>query len=277
MLRFSIVIPSLNQGRFIGAALRSIAAQEYPAVEAIVCDGGSTDGTAEVVRSFGSLVTRFTAEPDRGQSDALNKGFAQATGDIFGWMNADDTYLPGAFAEAARIFTEYPEITVVYGNWITIDEEGNEVAKHYALTPHVPHFPFENLDAYNQSLFWRRDAHERFGRFDENLHRLMDDDLILALLLHEGPQRFYRTDRFLGAFRVHAAQKTSVRRLDARHREEEAYLARKYCFPSARNVKGLYYRVRYRLRQLFESLTRGGIRYTLDKIRKGLKQRGGLW
>ena len=193
MLRFSIVIPSLNQGRFIGETLSSIAGQNYPAVEVIIRDGGSTDDTAAVVKGFGPLVTAFVSESDNGQSDALNRGFAQATGDIFGWMNADDHYLPGAFAEAARIFEANPAVTVVYGNWVTIDEAGHPIRSHYALKARTPHFSYENLDSYNQALFWRREAHERFGRFDENLHRLMDDDLILALLLNEGPARFRRS------------------------------------------------------------------------------------
>ncbi len=277
MLRFSIVIPSLNQGRFIGETLRSIAEQNYPAVEVIVRDGGSTDETAEVVRRFGALVTCFVSEPDHGQSDALNKGFAQATGDIFGWMNADDFYLPGAFAEAARIFEANPDITVVYGNWITIDEEGREIGKHYALKARRPHFSYENLDAYNQALFWRREAHERFGRFDENLHRLMDDDLILALLLNEGPERFHRTDRLLGGFRIHGAQKTPAAAIDERRRVEEEYLDRKYRFAPAHSVLGRFYRLRYRWYQLIDSLTTGGIRYTLRKAKEGLKKRSGLW
>jgi len=276
MLRFSIVIPSLNQERFIGDALRSIAGQNYPVVEVIIRDGGSTDKTAAVVQRFGPLVTQFVSEPDHGQSEALNKGFAQATGDIFGWLNADDCYLPGAFAEVARVFEAHPDITVVYGNWVTIDEEGREIARHYALTARRPHFSYENLDAYNQALFWRRAAHERFGRFDENLHRLMDDDLILALLHNEGPERFYRTDTFLGAFRIHGGQKTPAA-IDARHRAEQKYLEHKYKFAPAASLVGRWYRLRYRWYQLIESLTRGGVGYTLRKIREGLNKRRGIW
>ncbi len=277
MLRFSIVIPSLNQGRFIGETLRSIAAQNYPAAEVIVRDGGSTDETAAVVKDFGPLVTHFVSERDNGQSDALNKGFAQATGDIYGWMNADDIYLPGAFAEAARIFEAHPAVTVVYGNWVTIDAVGREIAKHYALKARRPHFSYENLDAYNQAMFWRREAHERFGKFDENLHRLMDDDLIMALLLNEGPERFHRTDAFLGAFRIHEEQKTPVAAIDERQRAEQEYLDRKYHFTPAGSLRGKIYRLRYRWHQLADSLTAGGLRYTIHKAREGLQKRRGLW
>ncbi len=276
MLRFSIVIPSLNQGRFIGDALRSIADQNYSAVEVIIRDGGSTDDTATVVQGFGSLVTHFVSERDNGQSDALNKGFAQATGDIFGWMNADDHYLPGAFAEAARIFEADPAVTVVYGNWVTIDETGHSIRSHYALKARTPHFSYENLDSYNQALFWRRAAHERFGRFDENLHRLMDDDLILALLLNEGPARFHRTDAFLGAFRVHEAQKTPDAAIDDKHRAEQEYLDKKYGFAAADSLRGKCYRLRYRWHQLIDSLAAGGLKYTITKARSGIQKRGGL-
>lgn len=276
MLRFSIVIPSLDQGRFIGDALRSIAGQNHPAVEVIIRDGGSTDDTAQVVKGFGPLVTAFVSERDSGQSDALNKGFAQATGDIFGWMNADDHYLPGAFAEAARIFAANPDITVVYGNWVTIDEAGHPIRSHHALKARTPHFSYENFDAYNQAMFWRREAHERFGRFDEKLHRLMDNDLILALLLNERPARFRRTDAFLGAFRVHEAQKTPDERFDAKQFEEQAYLDKKYGFATADSLRGKCYRLRYRWHQLADSLAAGGLRYTLDKARTGLRKRGGV-
>lgn len=277
MLRFSIVIPSLNQGRFIGDALRSIAGQNYPTVEVIVRDGGSTDDTAQVVKGFGPLVTHFVSERDTGQSDALNKGFAQVTGDIFGWMNADDHYLPGAFAEAARIFEANPAVTVVYGNWVTINEAGHPVRSHYALKARTPHFSYENLDSYNQALFWRREAHERFGRFDEYLHRLMDDDLILALLLNEGPKRFRRTDAFLGAFRVHESQKTPDATMDEKHLDEQAYLDKKYRFAAAGSLRGKGYRLRYRWRQLVDSLVAGGLCYTIAKAREGLRKRRGLW
>lgn len=277
MLRFSIVIPSLNQGHFIGETLSSIAGQNYPAVEVIVRDGGSTDDTAEVVKGFGPLVTHFVSERDNGQSDALNRGFAQATGDIFGWMNADDIYLPGAFAEAARIFETDPAVTVVYGNWVTMDEASHPIRSHYALKARTPHFSYENLDSYNQALFWRRKAHERFGKFDENLHRLMDDDLILALLLHEGPERFARTDRFLGAFRVHESQKTPDATIDEKHLDEQAYLDKKYRFAAADSLRGKFYRLRYRWRQLVDSLVAGGLCYTLHKTLEGLRKRRGIW
>ncbi|HSH59607.1 MAG TPA: glycosyltransferase [Acidimicrobiales bacterium] len=117
--KFSIVIPSLNQAQFLGAALRSIVNQRYPAVEIIVVDGGSEDETARVVESYKPHVDVYISESDRGQSHALNKGFAVATGDIMGWLNADDVYCPGAFW-VARTTISVTSPTVVFGDYFEI-------------------------------------------------------------------------------------------------------------------------------------------------------------
>lgn len=272
--RFSVVVPSYNQGKFIERTLLSILNQNYPNLEIIVIDGGSSDETLSVIEKYKTDLSYCVSEPDKGQSDALNKGFAKAGGDIFAWQNSDDIYLPGAFYAVARVFEEKPDISACYGNWCSIDENDQVIDVHYALRPRMPHAPYENMDVYNQSFFWRRKAFQKIHGFDVNLRRLMDGDLMIRLLMSEGKESFYKLDSFLGAFRRHETQITSLTRRDERSIDEEAYLEKKFEFPSHGTLAGRYYRIVYRFSQLFESLSAGGVSYTWHKFITAYKRRG---
>jgi len=274
--KISVVMPSLNQGRFIRRAILSVLNQEYANIELIVIDGGSTDETVDILKEFGTHIDHWRSEKDRGQAHALNKGFALATGEIFGWQNADDLYLPGAFAAAVEAFRSAPNAGIVYGDWLAIDEQDTTLELTYALPPRRPRFSYENMKAYNQSMFWRREVHARFGEFDENLNLLIDNDLIIRFLGKEGVQGFQRIPRFLGAFRLHEAQKTDMTALAKARLEEEVLLDRKHGFPPGNSIRGRYYRILFRMFQLRHSLRRGGASYALRKTGSGLKQRKGL-
>lgn len=270
----SVVVPSFNQGRFLERSLVSILDQNYTNLELIIIDGGSTDETLSVIKKYEKFITYWISEPDNGQSQALNKGLAQATGDIFAWQNSDDLYLPGAFDAVAKVFLSHPDIAACYGDWVSIDENDRETDRHYALLPRLPHAPYENMDAYNQSMFWRMDVCRACGGFDENLHCLMDTDFIIRTLRYAGPEKFYRMDAFLGAFRWHSAQKTAFDVQTEKQQAEEQYLMRKFSFPEEGSLEGKCYRLKYRLAQLFQSLCFGGARYTLKKFRQTYRRRG---
>lgn len=274
---FSIVIPSLNQGRFLERSILSVINQGYPRTELIIIDGGSSDSTLDVIRRYQGHISSWVSEPDRGQSNALNKGFSMATGDIYGWLNSDDLYLPETFSRVARIFARHPEIQVVYGHWCAIDEQDLVTDVTYCLPPRSPRFHYENLNAYNQSMFWRRGAHRRLGGFDERLHRIMDNDMIIRLLLNEGPSRFYRLEEFLGAFRVYPGQKTNAVYIDEVQRAEERLLEEKFGFARRNSLRGMYYRLSYRLLQLRCWMHVGGPAYVLEKIEQGYKRRKGFF
>ncbi|MBC2716530.1 MAG: glycosyltransferase [Desulfobacteraceae bacterium] len=272
--KISIVVPSFNQGRFLERTILSILNQNYPAIELIIIDGRSTDQTLSIIQKYEKNIFYWISEPDNGQSEALNKGFLKATGDIYGWQNSDDIYLPGAFNKVSKVFTNNTNIEVCYGNWYTINEKDHIINKHYALNHRIPHYPYENLDAFNQTIFWKHSAHKRLGNFDPNLYQLMDNDFIIKLLLNEGPSKFYKTDAFLGAFRNHEEQKTDNSRSTQKYFDEEEYLVRKYNFKPADSIIGKYYRLRYRLAQLFESLKDGGVSYMLKRFVVEYKRRG---
>ncbi len=272
--KISVVIPSFNQGIFLERTLLSIINQNYPDVEIIIIDGGSIDDTIPIINKYEQYISYWVSENDHGQSHALNKGFTRATGEIFAWQNCDDIYLPNAFYRVAELFMKHPEITVCYGDWYSIDENDDIITKNFSLKPRKPHSPYENMDAYNQTILWRKEVHDRFGAFDENLHQRMDCDMIVRFLLNEGPACFFKVKAFLGAFRCYAAQKTFASIDSKNFFSEEKYMEKKFNFKSSDSFRGKYYRLKYRFAQLFESLIAGGVRYTWEKFRKTYLQRG---
>jgi len=207
-LRFSIVMPSFNHARFIERSLNSVINQECEGTELIVMDGGSRDGTREILERYSRHIAVWRSEPDRGQSDALNKGFACATGEIYGWLNSDDLYLPGAFHDAAHIFAAHPQIDAVYGDWLSIDESEAILECCPALAASRGRLVTEGFFCNAQAMFWRRSLHQRLGDFDIELHYTMDYDLMLRMISVAGAAAFFRMDRALGCFRVYLGQKT---------------------------------------------------------------------
>jgi glycosyltransferase involved in cell wall biosynthesis len=201
------VTPSFKQGHFIRHTIDSILDQGYPALEYIVQDGGSPDQTVDVLKSYGSRLTSWSSEQDRGQSDALNRGFSRTTGEIMAYLNSDDLLMPGSLAVVADHFASHPGIDVVYGHRVIIDEESREVGR-WVMPPHD-----DGVLAYadyipQETLFWRRSAWDRAGgRIDDTFRFAMDWDLILRL--QAAGARFERLPFFLGAFRVHSASKTT--------------------------------------------------------------------
>ena len=163
--RISIVMPAYNQGHLIEYSLLSVINQGYPDTELIVMDGGSKDATSEVLRKYASDIAVCRSERDAGQSDALNKGFRLATGEIFGWLNSDDTYCPGAFEFAARVFHEHPDVQVVYGDWYTTRLDHHIDTRYFGLPYSRRQMITEGVFCNAQAMFWRRGLHERHGEF----------------------------------------------------------------------------------------------------------------
>jgi glycosyltransferase involved in cell wall biosynthesis len=203
--RISLVMPTKNQAAFIEQSLESIAAQAYPGVEVIVRDGGSSDGTVAILQRWSDRVHEWHSAPDGGQASALNDGFARCTGEIMGYLNSDDLLLPGALAAVARYFVLHPECDVVYGHRVIIDDAGREVGR-WILPPHDDEALGWADYVPQETLFWRRRIWEKAGARIADLHFAMDWELLLRF--REAGARMVRLPRFLGAFRVHHAQKT---------------------------------------------------------------------
>ena len=263
-LRFSVVMPSYGQARYIRRSILSVLNQNFPGTELIVIDGGSQDGTQAFLEEWGQDLAHWSSEPDRGQSDALNKGFRRATGEIFGWLNSDDVYLPGTFAHAAEIFRSCPEVQVVYGDWYTIDADDRIVERFLGLSYSRKRLITEGFFCNAQAMFWRRSLHERVGDFDLRLHYTMDYDLILRMSALVPPAAFHQTRRPLGCFRVYAGQKTgSAQDIVAReHRliAERCGTTWKYS-PAGRLVRQFF-----RGKRVAEYLWRGRVEYLWSRL-----------
>src|SRR5512140_1150692 len=170
----SIVTPSFNQAQFLEATLRSVLEQDYPNIEYLVVDGASTDGSVEIIRRYADRLTWWVSEKDSGQSEAVNKGLQRAKGQIVGWLNSDDVYLPGAISAAVAAFSAHPAAGLVYGDAIAIDAEGRQFnlmrARQYTLT---------DLMAFNiicqPAAFMRRSVLERVHYLNPAYHLLMDN------------------------------------------------------------------------------------------------------
>ena len=204
----SVVTPSFGQGRFVERTLYSVLSQDYPAVEYIVQDGGSTDETPGILHRYDHLLAGWASEPDDGHADALNRGFRRTSGEIMAFLNSDDLLLPGSLAYVAGHFAANPGVDVVYGHRILIDEDDAQIGcwvlprhgdRALALADYVP----------QETLFWRRSVWDAIGAsIDSRFRYAIDWDLLLRL--REVGARTVRLPRFLGAFRVHSAQKSTA-------------------------------------------------------------------
>jgi glycosyltransferase involved in cell wall biosynthesis len=202
--RISIVIPSYNQRGFLESALDSLARQAYPDLEVIVVDGGSNDGTVELLRSRSEIVTRWVSEPDRGQTHALNKGFDMAKGQVFGWLNCDERYRPGALRRVGEAFAQGPDLEIVFGHRVVVDLEGREIGRMKLPAIHPRNYGlYASGLLYSDTTFWRSNLHRLTGQLDEvNCSRYgMDFDWFCRLALHV--TRWKRMDAYLSEFTEH--------------------------------------------------------------------------
>lgn len=215
--RITVVTPSFGQNRFIGRTLDSVLDQNYPDLEFVVQDGGSRDGTLATLEHYGDRLARWRSEPDAGQGDAINRGFADTRGDIMAWLNSDDLFMPGALATVATYFDAHPETDVLYGDRIIIDERDREVGR-WLLPPHDPEVLRWADWVPQETLFWRRSAWDRVGgQIDATFQFALDWDLLLRF--QEAGLRIDHIPYFLGAFRLHAQQKTTAQMSDLGVRE----------------------------------------------------------
>jgi glycosyltransferase involved in cell wall biosynthesis len=221
----SVVTPSFNQVAFLEQTMLSALGQDYPHLEYIVQDGGSTDGSVALVQQYGPRLTSWQSQRDRGQAHAINLGFQRATGEILAYLNSDDMLTPGTLAYVARYFLRHPKVDVVYGHRIIVDAQGQETGR-WVLPPHADEDLLWEDWVPQETMFWRRGIWERIGGgLDESFHFAMDWDLILRF--RAAGARFARLPRFLGVFRVQAEQKT-LTRLDLLHAETDRLLQREH-------------------------------------------------
>jgi glycosyltransferase involved in cell wall biosynthesis len=201
----SIVTPSFNQARFLEATIQSVLGQDYPRLEYIVIDGGSTDGSVEIIRRYAQSLAYWTSEEDRGQTDAINKGFTRASGEIFAWLNSDDLYRPGAIQEAVEYLRQHPDVGMVYGDADYIDEYGQVTGWFPAAQTDYSRLRQGYVHIPQQAAFFRAKLWRMTGPLDPSFYFAMDYDLWVRIAALT-PIRYH--PRGWAAFRLHGEAKS---------------------------------------------------------------------
>ena len=230
----SIVTPSFNQGRYLRRTIESVLSQDYPQIEYVVLDGGSRDESVDILRSYGDRL-RWRSRPDRGQTDAINQGLAQARGDILAYLNSDDILLPGAVSTIVAHMQANPEWDVVHGNARHIDENDLPLGDYPSAACTLQRM-LQSCCICQPAAFWRRRVLERFGPFDDTLHYAMDYEYWLRLSC--GGARFAHVSEMIAGSRLHEQTKTLSARLNvyreilavSRRHAEDASFSQYYAY-----------------------------------------------
>lgn len=228
--KISIITPSLNQGQYIERTIRSVLSQDYPDLEYLVMDGGSSDQTLDILKRYSGRV-KWVSEKDSGQTNAINKGLAMATGEILAYLNADDLFLPGTLNKVAQQFLERPDAMWMTGKCLIVDEYDREVRKlitaykNIWLGVHSPSLLLITDYISQPATFWRADIMKEIGMLDETLHYAMDYEYWLRL---SAKYPLTILPEYLAAFRVHSQSKNTNAGHGRSYIDEEKLIIKKY-------------------------------------------------
>ena len=255
--RITVVTPSYNQAEFLERTICSVVDQKYPNLEYIIVDGGSTDGSVDIIRKYSSYLSWWVSEPDNGQADAINKGLARATGNWIAWQNSDDIYYPGTFFDLARMAAKFPSAGLIIGNMMLIGSDDRPVRDMKYIKPTYKALLAEGMLLANQAAFWRKDLQDKIGLLDESYSCSFDYDWFLRLAkLGEGAH----SDSTWGALRLHDQTKTS--------NQTELFTAQNNLILAGRELPS-WQQLLYRIRRFGLLLGGGHFRY----VYRGLVRR----
>lgn len=255
--RISIITPSFNQAEFLERTILSVLEQDYPDLEYIVIDGGSTDGSVDIIRKYESRLAFWVSEEDQGQTHAINKGLKRATGDWVAWQNSDDIFYPDAFRRVALAAGRYRKSKLIIGDINLIDESDQLIRGLKYVRPSHNAMLAEGMVLANQAAFWRRDLHARIGFLDESLHYGFDYEWFLRVLSETN--QAVHLPYCLGALRYHDATKTS--------RSQYLFDEEFRRITNGREMSG-WKKNAYRARRLFLTLADGHFGYVIRGLRR---------
>jgi len=254
----SIVTCSFQQGRYLEQTIRSVLDQDYQGLEYIIIDGGSTDRSMEIIRRYEPQLNYWISEPDRGQTEALVKGFKRSTGEILGWLCSDDLLLPGALRAVAEFFSTHPNVMAAYGDALWIDCDGRFLRPKKEMS--FKRFVFLHDHNYvpQPSMFWRRSLYEAVNGLDPEFELAMDADLWERF---SAKTRIAHISRYLSCMRFYSEQKTRSRKKDGK-RENEIIRGRVYPRTTL-SVAGVLLRVAARFTRVAAKALAGGYTATV--------------
>jgi glycosyltransferase involved in cell wall biosynthesis len=262
--RITVITPSFNQAMYLERTISSVLDQGYPNLEYIIIDGGSVDGSVDIIRKYEPYLTYWVSERDNGQVDAINKGLRRATGEWVAWQNSDDIYYPHAFGELAEAIRKQPKASLISGDLMLIDQNDRKIRDVRYITPDYHALLAEGMLIANQASFWRRDLHERIGYLDERYHCSFDYEWFLRVAEHA---KGFHVRSVWGALRYHDETKTS--NLADRFITEQKQILEGRSMPE-------WSRVIYKLRRLCLMLGEGQYDYVFRGLRRFASgQKGG--
>lgn len=211
--KISIITPSYNQGQYIEETIRSVLLQNYPNLEYIIIDGGSTDNTIDIIKKYEPYLTYWVSEPDRGQTHAINKGLAKATGDIIAYLNSDDYYLPNTFFKVVESFRSFPDVDLFHGRCRYVNETGEKIGEQFASVSKFEEIIdlwgvwWQKQQFVQPEVFWTKRITEKIGLFNEDLYFVMDYEYWCRILQNNGCVA--KIDAELTCFRLTLEQKSN--------------------------------------------------------------------
>jgi len=260
----TVVIPSFNQSQYLERTICSVLDQNYPKLELIIIDGGSSDGSVDIIHKYSERLAYWISEKDRGQVDAINKGLKRATGKWVCWQNSDDVFYPGSFLSLVEASAKYPNAGLIIGNMMLIDENDRPLRDLLYITPDHDALLAEGMLLANQAAFWRRDLQGRVGLLDETYLCSFDYDWFLRIT---AACIGVHVNLTWGGFRLHSQSKTA--KLAKLFIEENRRIL------SGREVSTLKRRF-YQMRRMCEMLFRGDLFYVYRGIARRIINPNGM-
>ena len=270
---FSIIMPSYNQKNYIIEAIGSVLCQEPP-IELIVVDGGSMDGTVDVLKHYASRYKNLTyvSEPDRGQADAVNKGVKMASGDIIGWLNSDDVYLRGAVSAVRRAFAANPEAEIVYGDELFVNQNGEPIWECPRVSFRYAYLYWCWFNIGNHAAFWRKGLFEKCGGLDTRYHLTLDYDFFLRLCRNQKPVHI---PRYMGAWRIQNESKSQASS-DEIHADELSTIRKENGYFDYPSTYRSLMKWREKIIRLFGYLLEGNWGFFFSQVLRSLSRIPGL-